>query len=361
MKVAVLQARPKLCWSKAEFVSEIDRIVEETCLSHRPDLIVFPECMGLWLIGMEATTKWRGLWARLLPGHRAQAERVRACIATPWDQATYYETAVNLQFSRPPRRPVSAASSSGLLTSIPEYSSISVSSASTGSSRFRMAVERAAEWVFNHLPLRFIAKRLRSQDEFEAYREAFSSAARKHSVHVQAGSIFVLVGDGVKNQAFVYGPDGSQVAMQEKIHPIPFETMIGVLPGSGTETFDVAGVRCGIAVCYDANFSMDHVDRLAKKGCRFICCPSGGIVPSHLWRWNYEIDIKDATWARSQESGVWIGRSYNAGDLIEHVLMFQGRSSITAPIGETSDGSGLVALVPEEDFLGSHTLACEVS
>lgn len=361
MKVAVLQASPRLCWSKAEFVAEIDRIVGETCLSHHPDLIVFPECMGLWLVGMEATTKWRRMWARLLPGHRAQAERVRACIAGPWDQAEYYETAVNLQFSRPPTRPVSAASSSGLLSSLPEYSSLSVSASADRSSRFRRVIERAAEWLFNHMPLRFIAKQLRSKDELEAYREAFSSAASKHSVHVQAGSIFVLVGGGVKNRAFVYGPDGSQVAMQEKIHPIAFETMIGVLPGTGAETFDVDGVRCGIAICYDANFPKDHIQRLADLGCRFICCPSGGIVPSHLWRWSYEIDIKEATWARSQESGVWIGRSYNAGDLIEHVLMFQGRSSITAPVGETSDGSGLVALVPEEDFLGSHTLSCEVS
>jgi len=359
MKVAILQVEPKMCWSRAEFVAEIDRIVEDACLAHDPDLIVFPECMGLWLVGMEATTLWRKIWTRFLPGHGVQAESLAARMTRPWDESTYYEAAVNLQFSRPPKRGVLASSGSALLSGFPAYSSIAV--AATAVPKLRAAIERAAEWVFNRLPLHFIAKRLRSQDEFEAYEEAFSSAAEHHGVHIQAGSIFVLVDEGVKNRAFVYGPGGEMVVMQEKIHPIPFETMIGVLPGTGAETFDVGGVRCGIAICYDANFPKDHIQRLADMGCRFVCCPSGGIVPSHQWKWSFDMDIKQATWARSQESGVWIGRSYNAGDLIEHVLMFQGRSSITAPVGQTEDGSGLVGLVPEEDFMGSHTLVCEMS
>lgn len=361
MKVAVLQAEPRMCWSKAEFVAEIDRIVGDTCLTHEPDLIVFPECMGLWLMGMEATTLWRRIWTWFLPTHSMQADRVRACMAKPWDESTYYETAVGLQFSKPPRRMVAASGTRALLSSIPEYSSIGVSGLASGRSRFASFIARAADWIFERIPLRFIAKRLRSQDEFEAYRDAFSSAAKRHSVHIQAGSLFVLESEGVKNQAFVYGPDGRMVVMQEKIHPIPFETMLGVLPGSGVEVFDVDGVRCGIAVCYDAYFPNDHIQSLADRGCRFICCPSGGIVPSHRWDWDFDADLKEVTWARSQESGVWIGRSYNAGDLVEHVLMFQGRSSITAPVDQTEDGSGLVGLVPEDDLMRSHVLVCDVS
>jgi predicted amidohydrolase len=361
MRVAVLQIRPRLCWSRTEFESEIDSIVGSVVAEHDPDLVVFPECMGLWLMGMEATTLWRRIWSWFLPGHSIEAQRVQACITKEWDEAEYYEMAVNLQFSRPPKRTVAASSSGGLLSQISEYSMLSVSASGTGRSRFAETFRRGAEWLMNRLPFRFLAKRLRSKDELEAYQDGFSAAARKHEVYVQAGSLFVMEERGVKNQAYVYGPNGELVTVQEKIHPIPFEIMLGILPGSGLSTFEIAGVTCGVAICYDVNFPNDHVQRLADAGCRFLCCPSGGIVPTHLWKWDFEKDIKEATWIRSQESDVWIGRSYNAGDLIEHVLMFQGIASITAPTDDTDDGSGIVGIVPEDHLVKEHTLVCDVT
>ena len=79
-------------------------------------------------------------------------------------------------------------------------------------------------------------------------------------------------------------------------------------------------------------------------------CPSGGMVPYHGWKWDFERDIKNAHWARSQEEDVVIVRPYNAGDLIPDALMFQGRSSVTTSCNKTLDGSGVLYLVPESDI-----------
>jgi len=215
--------------------------------------------------------------------------------------------------------------------------------------------------VCSKLRLRFVAVMMRSKEQLDTYTRAFSAAAVGHGVTIQAGSIFVMQDDGrVKNVAFVFGPDGEVIARQEKLHPIPFEDLIGITGGSLTETFEVSGVKCGIAICADVNFRDDHVAHLVERGCRFVCCPSGGILPGGWWKWEFDREVARAHLARSLETGVTIGRCYNAGDLIPGVLQFQGRSSFTGSRAGSPDGTGLIAIVDEGSLRRGAYLAHDV-
>ena len=359
MKVLVYQAKPRLCLTAEEFMVTIDDIVRRLKKEYDPDLIIFPECLGLWMCLMQPVSFLSRFFSRFLPKHSSAARVAIAGIDGGWSDDVAERMAASIQFARPVGLGVSAASDSSLLGSVRGYEMLRASIASEDSSRARAGwMERAAEWVFDHLRLRFIGMRMRSDEQFEAYHDAFAMAAARHWVAIQAGSIFVFKDGRLLNIAYSFGNNGLLAAEQQKIHPIPFEGMLGVEGGAGATSFMVKDVKCGVAICADVNFKDDHVKTLADLGCKVVCCPSGGIVPNHLWKFDFEKDVAACHLARSQETGTIIFRSYNAGDLIPGVLMFQGRSTITAP--KEIDEDGLVAIVPSSAFRNEAVLVYDV-
>lgn len=93
--------------------------------------------------------------------------------------------------------------------------------------------------------------------------EVFGGLARHHGVAIIAGTAFARVAgsDGteeLRNRAFVFGPDGALVSMQDKVYLSEFETdVIGLSPGSVDEAapFAVAGTRVGLTLCRDTFFA----------------------------------------------------------------------------------------------------------
>ena len=346
MRVVLAQCDPKCCETAGEFVTAIDDFVAGAKRAHPDvDLVVFPEALGMWMCLMEPVSLWGRLTSHLLPGGRSHGADVEAAAVSPlWVDGVYRDPdqlMVDLQFCRPSRNHGAAGVVGAMMTSVGDDMLPK-----------KEWYERAFEWVCNRLRLRFLAVSMRSREQFDTYVRAFSTAASKHGVTIQAGSIFIMDGVRVKNVAHVFGPGGQLIARQEKLHPIPFEDLIGITAGTLTETFEVAGVKCGIAICADVNFPNDHVARLYNMGCRFVCCPSGGIIPGSWWSWQFDREVGTAHLARSLETGVVIGRCYNAGDLIPGVLLFQGRSSFTGSRQASPDGSGLIALVDEASLRG---------
>ena len=380
MKVALAQTKPQLCLSEEAFVDAIDDVVGEIVREDKPDLIVFPESLGLWICMMNSKSWWKKLISKFLPSHRVKASWLRWALNTHWDNFRVGDPDVQeqsistLQFSRGYEpRGVLAASGGRLqsLASVPEYSAALL----PGSKKVNVGnwilrrLEGVVQWIFKGVRLEWVAMKMRSQEQREAYIKAFSSASEKYDVTIQAGTIFEVRKDGVYNVAHVFSRLGNLIASQEKIHPIPFENFIGVEAGSGLTTFAVPWGNnqrtvVGIAICADVNFQDDVVEDLVNMGAEFICCPSGGLVPSHAWQWKFDREIGIANLARSLEEGVIIGRVYNAGDLIPNALMFQGRSAITGPprLGEPADKihRGVLAIVPMEDLTKKHTIRFEV-
>jgi len=357
MKFIVAQVAPELCLTKKQFIDVIDikisKIIEE---KGQVDLIIFPETLGLWMCLMQPTSSFKNFMYKFLHSHQTNASKILSLISEDKRDNTD-EIIVNLQFAKPEN--VNKLYSfdnknKGLLDYIPAYSKlISNETNQTGRSKLANFIAVAADWLFSKINLRFIAQYLRSNEMLDVYKTAFSQAAQKYNIYIQAGSLFERVIGGTINAAYVFAPDGQIICRQEKWHPIPFEGMLGIKNGSGFQTFIVNKVKCGIAICADLNYPDNLVAELAKNGCKFIASPSGGIVPSHTWNFDYKNDVEYAQQARANECNVVIGRAYNAGDLLSGLLKFQGLSTIVKP-------GGLVEIVPKNKIISEYNLYYEI-
>lgn len=342
MNFVVAQVSPVLCLNSKDFIQAIDGKIKEI-INEYPgtDLILFPEALGLWMCMMQPTNWLSKIFSVFLHSHQHNAVR----FLNVSNDINMDEFMANLQFAKP-EKPFIKKAETGLLDAFPSYAIQSKNSIANKLSNF-------ANWVFSKVKLRFLAQWLRSKEMSKIYNTAFSLAAQKYNVYIQAGSIFERVPNGTKNVAYTFAPDGSEICRQEKWRPIPFEGMLGVIDGTGYQIFEVEGVKCGIAICSDLNHSHSLVEVLAQNGCELIAGPSGGIVPSHLWNFDYQRDIANAHLARANESNVMIGRAYNAGDLLGGILKFQGRSSIVEP-------NKLLKIVPKDKMLSSYNLDNEM-
>lgn len=317
MNFIVSQVKPKLCYTKEDFIDIIDEKISKI-VSEYPsvDLILFPEAIGLWLCVMEPLSKISKFFYKFLP------------VESLFISSKSFNSeliAVELQF---------------LNLNLEKSSS-------------KNWLIRLSNWIFRQLNLSFISYFLRSLDIFKAYKEAFSKASKKYNVYIQAGSIYEKTIKGTKNVAYTFSPSGDIVCRQEKWHPLDFEGMMGVKRGFNYQTFEIKGIKCGIAICADLNYKNSLVKKLSEAGCKFIAGPSGGIVPSYSWEFNYTRDVLDAQQARANENNVIIGRSYNAGGLLNDLIKFKGRSSIVEP-------NRLVAIVPEDNILSEYNLYGEI-
>jgi len=317
MKFIVAQVKPKLCYTKQDFINVIDqkigKIIEEY---PNVDLILFPEALGLWLCVMEPLSKISKFFYNFLSSE-------------------------SLFISSKSFNPE-------IIAAELQFLNLSLEKSSSKSWLIRLS-----NWFFRQFNLSFISHYLRSLDISKAYREAFSQASKKHNVYIQAGSIYEKTITGTKNVAYTFSPSGDIVCRQEKWHPLDFEGMMGIKRGYTYQTFEVSGIKCGIAICADLNYPNSIVQKLSEAGCKFIAGPSGGIVPSYSWEFDYIRDVLDSQQARANESNVIIGRSYNVGGLLNDLIKFKGRSSIVAP-------HRLVSIVPEDKILSEYNLYGEI-
>jgi predicted amidohydrolase len=360
MKIAIAQIKPKLCLNKEEFYFAIENIIESITQEHNPDLILLPESLGLWMSMMKPVSLLSKVANWFLPSHDMLAYQISTSNIEEYDLNDSYEIMAQLQFSRYTKRKNIYISNINQRTLL-DWEEYSESIGFSTKSNFRNWIIKISNWVFNHINLSFVGRFLKSKEQFKIYKETFSSVAKKHQVAIQAGSVFVQRNfNGIQNIAYTFNKFGEIISQQPKIHPISFENMIGILPGQGEDVFEIDGVKCGVAICVDVNFPHDHVHNLKKHGCKIIACPSGGLVPSHAWKWNFETEVKNAHWVRSQEEDVIIARPYNVGDLIPNILMFQGRSSATAPREMTENNDGVLYLVSQEDLIQEHIFCIDV-
>ena len=101
---------------------------------------------------------------------------------------------------------------------------------------FSMAAEKVAETVDG------------------ATTEWLADTARKHGVMLVAG-VPVAIDGSYENHALAFAPDGALLARYAKIHPFSFaEEHRHYRAGNAPVVFDWAGMRFGLAICYDLRF-----------------------------------------------------------------------------------------------------------
>jgi 5-aminopentanamidase len=156
----------------------------------------------------------------------------------------------------------------------------------------------------------------------------------------------------VWNSAVYVDASGATVANYRKVQLYGPREKALYRPGTGYVTFDLAGQKAAILICYDIEFA-PHVKALADDGVTLICVPTANMAPfTHV--------VRHTVAAMAANHGVAIAYANYCG--IEGDLTYVGGSQIVGPHGEVLAFAGdgptlLVADLPAPDLARLSTQA----
>jgi predicted amidohydrolase len=131
--------------------------------------------------------------------------------------------------------------------------------------------------------------------------------AKKHKVHILAGSGPVLKSDGrYVNAAQLVTPDGA-IGEQEKLVMTPFEREWCISAGDTVRVFETRIGCLGIAICYDSEFPL-LVRAMAEAGADVV------LVPSCTERVSGYHRVRTGSMARALENTIATVQSPTVGD-----------------------------------------------
>jgi predicted amidohydrolase len=177
----------------------------------------------------------------------------------------------------------------------------------------------------------------------DAHLDRLRDAARASKTALVFG--YAEAADGqVYNAALCLGPDGQTLAHYRKIQLYgPRENAI-YTAGDALVTFDLAGRKMALLICYDIEFA-PHVAALAQKGVEAILVPTANMMPfTHV--------VRHTVPAMAANHGLAIAYANYCGT--EGDLTYVGGSLIAGPHGEVLAQAGehpalLIADVPAVD------------
>jgi len=284
LKVAAIQARLRFFPTEAEFASYVMARMEEA-MRYRPDLVVFPEDVGLPLVSL-------GECRVLCAESRTVQEAISKLLAVHAEELLAKMQGVKGRLVR------------GL-------------------------------WLLK-------AGRIR-----RAYQMAFQTAARKYRAYIVAGSVpmtFPEAPGEVFNTCCLFSPDGRMHVMGKKAHPIDLEGPEGLDFSAGAvesyRTFDLPWARIGCIVCADA-WDPLVARRLVENGAQVLVQVSAN--PS-VWTVAEQERWAEGLFARVQELGVYGVTCMAVGKLLD--VPFEGRTQVVCPKAWTKDATGVLADVP---------------
>lgn len=319
IQLAAVQIRLSLddYWTEERFAERIERVMEQVARRLDPSLpalVAFPEDVGLMLVaqGMQASLKRIKPTVRgaIVRGIRSQLLRV------VWHRR-----------------------------------------------RTRLS------WV----PALFYARHERIA---RTYFSVFAGAARRYRVTLVAGSVVLPpyhlydgevlwrkgpIRNAVYNTAYTFGPDGSVLGAQYKVHLIELEEG-GALHLNAGDVGDLRAVATpvgpvGVAICLDA-FQDDVVRALREKGAKILVQPSANPQP---WDAPQQLDWLSGAYRRTYEEAKF---EYAVNPMLTGRLWdleFYGQSSIIgspaawhawAEAGSRGRGAaGYAAVGPKPGFL----------
>ena len=115
------------------------------------------------------------------------------------------------------------------------------------------------------------------------YLDLHARLARRHGVHILAGSGPVRVGDGYRNRAHLFAPSGAS-GWQDKWTMTRFEReQWGISAGEVLKVFDTTLGRLAITICYDVEFPL-LARAQVEAGATLILAPSCTDTVAGYWR-----------------------------------------------------------------------------
>ena len=165
--------------------------------------------------------------------------------------------------------------------------------------------------------------------------ELFAGLARRHQLHLVAGT-FLLARDGrYRNRSDWFTPDGEH-GWQDKLQLTGFEKATGLIdPGDALKVFTASESRVGISVCYDSEFPLP-VRAQCEAGARLLLVPSCTDTAAGATR------VRVGCLARALENRVFVAQSVTAGEAAWSPALDvnTGEASLYAPmdVGLPTDG-----------------------
>ena len=156
-------------------------------------------------------------------------------------------------------------------------------------------------------------------------RETLAALARKHRVNIVGGTAARLAGDGlVYNTSYVLDRSGKVIASYDKAHLFsPSGEDKDFAAGSSACVFELEGVGCALAICYDIRFGA-FIERLAREGADILFLPAAWPL-ARLTHWQTLLR------ARAIEQQFFVVAANGAGGQTEQPLA--GHSAIIDPWG----------------------------
>ncbi len=172
----------------------------------------------------------------------------------------------------------------------------------------------------------------------------FASLARTHRIHLVAGSFLLQVGEGrYRNRSYWFTPDGRH-GWQDKLQLTGFEKNAGVIDaGDALKVFDAAGVRAGVAICYDSEFPLP-VRAQVEAGARLLVVPSCTDTAAGATR------VRIGCQARALENRIFVAQSVTAGlaEWSPALDVNTGEAAIYAPMDVGFPADGVLACTSGE-------------
>lgn len=173
------------------------------------------------------------------------------------------------------------------------------------------------------------------------YVDLFQGLARRHEVHIVAGTILDRGEDGgdvIHNDAYVFGPSGEH-ATQGKLHMTRFEKEEWrVTPRDRMRVFDTSIGRFAVAICYDVEFP-EIVRAAAREGASVL------VVPSCTDDRRGFLRVRLCAHARAIENRLYVIHAGTVGSLpmVPAVHLNYGQAAILTPSDYAFARDGILA------------------
>ena len=163
-------------------------------------------------------------------------------------------------------------------------------------------------------------------------RKTLADIATRYQVNIVGGTVANAIGTQVFNTCYVFDRTGRLVTTYHKTHLFsPSGEAADFTPGDNVVTFELDGVCCGLAVCYDVRFP-ELIRRLALEGISVLFLPAAWPM-SRLIHWQTLIR------ARAIENQIFVVACNEAG-MTDDDEQLAGHSAIIDPWGEVLAKAG---------------------
>ncbi|XP_031633152.1 omega-amidase NIT2-like [Contarinia nasturtii] len=171
--------------------------------------------------------------------------------------------------------------------------------------------------------------------------QTLSALAKKFNLHIVGGSIVERDGANLYNTATVWNEKGELIAKHRKVHlcDIHFKNESDIVevnrftPGENTTTFEINGIKCGVAICYDAFFD-EFIKTYRKSACEVLFVPAA-----------YDLCIGPPYWelfhrSRANDNQLFVAAISPARNEKSNYVIY-GHSMIIDPTGKILTEAGI--------------------